>query len=117
MGKFGAMITFSQSDTSSEGSDKAPLSCSEFGRQLCQHIVGMNPVKIGSVDEKPNENKEEEKSLLHQEFLLDADLMVSDFLNNNRAVVHNFIRFECGEELDTDSVPEEVYVSHPEKSS
>lgn len=89
-------------------------------RQLCQHIVGMNPKEVGEWTPAPVDIKEQKKKkkskeneveqkvtdlpesrLLDQEFLLDSGT-VRDFLKNNGPQVIDFVRLECGEELDED---------------
>ena len=47
MGKFGSMVVLTQS-----ASPDNQLSVEELGRQLCQHIVGMNPKSVGSLEEE-----------------------------------------------------------------
>ncbi|KAL5005652.1 hypothetical protein ScPMuIL_016810 [Solemya velum] len=95
MGKFGAVVEVQQTSSESEEA----MSLVESARQLCQHIVGMNPKTIGKPDDEPLENKDEETKLIFQEFLLDPDLTVQDFMRNNGVAVKDFLRYECGEEL------------------
>lgn len=45
----------------------------------------------------------DETSLVNQEFLLDPDLTVRDFLLQNSVEVVDFVRFECGEEMTDES--------------
>lgn len=122
MGKYGAVVIFQQSEVS-----EGVLPSGELGKQLCQHVVGMNPGVLGledlvaleTKDESQEEGKEEEEGkkkkkrkqkkkkkeeveedrLLFQEFLLDPDLKVKDFLTQNNAKLDDFARLECGEEL------------------
>ena len=51
MGKFGSMVVLSRSK-----SPDTQLSAEDLGRQLCQHIVGMNPKTIGSLEEEEQRN-------------------------------------------------------------
>ena len=134
MGKYGAFVLFKNDIQTSAGVKEPQLTKSlppsDLGRQLCQHIVGMNPLAIGEPpspkdqptieEEKPvssgdigvhdddletvevKKNTMDETLLLHQEFLLDTDLNVHEFLLQNKAEVVDFIRFECGE----DDMPE-----------
>ena len=81
---------------SSEG-QKIPIK--QLGRQLCQHVVGMNPEKLGDAEVKPHENTDEETAMIHQEFLLDITQTVGQVLTENGVEVLDFARFECGEEL------------------
>ncbi|CAH0557251.1 unnamed protein product [Brassicogethes aeneus] len=70
------------------------------GKGICQHIVGMNPKLIGT-DADPAENKDEEVSLIHQEYLLDESLTIKELLSQNNVEVVGFKRFECGENVST----------------
>ena len=69
----------------------------DIGRQLCQHVVGMNPTSLGG--QEPAANKESETQLLHQEFLLEQSLTVAEFLEEKGIRLLDFVRYECGEEL------------------
>ncbi|CAK9814601.1 Elongation factor Ts, mitochondrial [Anthophora plagiata] len=73
-----------------------------LGMQLCQHIIGMNPVKIGDpkVDE-PFDNIEDEPVMLYQEFLLDPSLSIQQLLQNEQIEILDFARFEIGEALES----------------
>jgi len=53
-------------------------------------------VKVELVDDTEN-------VLLNQEFLLDPDLTVRDFLLQHGAEVVDFVRFECGENIQNES--------------
>lgn len=67
----------------------------------------MNPQTMGEMPaEKPVIAEGElikiadnESRLLYQEFLMKPNTRVLDFLFENHARVHDFVRFECGEEL------------------
>lgn len=86
LGKYGAIVAFKSSEPDAEAT-----------KHLCQHIVGMNPQKIGVKDvDKPNEVKDEERCLIHQEFLLDPSINVDEFLEETQMEVVDFQRFECG---------------------
>ena len=104
MGRYGSLVTFSQGDTAVD--DK--LGPAELGRQLGQHIVGMNPQGVGTVREESEqgsentEKQEEENMMIHQEFLLEPSLTVNEFLQQNSASVIDFARFQCGEDLGED---------------
>jgi translation elongation factor EF-Ts len=65
----------------------------------------MNPKSIGSSDEKPNENKEEESQLIYQELLVDPEITVGEMLSENNVTVADFVRFEIGEEIPEESSP------------
>lgn len=96
MGRFGSLVTFNQSEQLVE--DK--LGVTELGRQLCQHVVGMNPTSLGMTADE--DVKTDDKRMLHQEFLLEPTLTVAEYLEQNSATVNDFVRFECGEELEDD---------------
>ncbi|XP_014467794.1 PREDICTED: elongation factor Ts, mitochondrial [Dinoponera quadriceps] len=89
-GKYGALVAV-----------KTKESDNILGTQLCQHIIGMDPQKIGNpqVDE-PHNNMDEETCMIYQEFLLDPSLSVQELLENAQTEVVDFARFEMGEELD-----------------
>lgn len=108
MGKFVAIVKLEAPDVS------------DVAKQLCQHIVGMNPTELGEwcpppVDKKALKNKKkeerdvketqesvQEKRLLDQEFLLDPSFTVRGYLQDNGPRIVDFVRIECGEELGDD---------------
>ena len=92
--------TLFYSDQEEEEFVAEPLTIEQIGQQLSQHVVGMNPQSVGSKDTK--DAKEKETQMIHQEFLLDSDLTVGQFLKLNHVELKNFIRFKCGEPLPTD---------------
>ncbi|XP_015610522.1 elongation factor Ts, mitochondrial isoform X2 [Cephus cinctus] len=70
--------------------------------QLCQHIIGMNPLKIGDPQvDQPMANIDDETTLIYQEYLLDPTLNVQQVLIDAQAQVLDFARFEMGEIIDT----------------
>ena len=111
MGSYGALVSFNKvkdSTSSSEGSDdqselmeEVTLDMAVVGQQLCQHIVGMNPQSLGNPDAE-GEEKDKNTQLLHQEFLMDSDVSVNQWLIENGIQVKDFVRFQCGEELPED---------------
>lgn len=70
-----------------------------LGRQLCQHIVGMNP-RPGLEFTEPSKDPEEERCLLLQPFFLDESVRVMDHLARNDMILEDFIRVECGQSID-----------------
>jgi len=132
-GKYGAVVAFRQTGKEAV-SETAKKTLTLVGRQLCQHIVGMNPKEIGSIDDPPpkkapapveelqapattdlNEAEGTESEpdfsvssgpeldelvLVNQDFLLDADITVREFLIQNSVEVVDFVRFECGEVIE-----------------
>lgn len=112
-GKFGAVVAY-KIDSTLENDEKThnnvPLD--EIGRQLCQHVVGMHPLKIGEIGQDvPAENADEERSMIFQEYLLDPSLTVGDVLANTCISVLDFTRYECGEEIIVSSVNEKPEVA------
>ncbi|KYM93366.1 PREDICTED: elongation factor Ts, mitochondrial [Cyphomyrmex costatus] len=92
-GKYGALVAI-----------RCQKNDNMLGTQLCQHIIGMDPQKIGNprVDE-PHNNTDEEQCMIYQEFLLDPSLSVQQLLTEAHAEIVDFARFEIGEELDEQS--------------
>ena len=87
-----------------------------IGRQLCQHVVGMNPTSVGDLDNpdswpslKNDEAKETdevseeafigttETAMIHQPFLLDTDRLVRDILLEVGLNIKGFVRYEVGQ--------------------
>lgn len=100
LGKFGALVALHDATGNAEAQ-----------RNLCQHIVGMNPERIGVPDvDKPTEIKDDEKCLLFQEYLLEPSMSVAEVLAENSIDVVQFKRFECGEVLATEKLAERVPV-------
>ena len=106
-GKFAAIVKIEVPDVEGVAAD------------ICQHILGMNPKSIGEwevpkeepvkkkkknqgEEEKKAGMKEEEDVLLNQEFLLDPQKTVKEYLQDNGPKVVDFVRLQCGEELDED---------------
>lgn len=66
--------------------------------QLCQHVIGMNPIKVGdpTIDE-PLDNVDDETIMLYQEFLFNPALSIQQLLQNEQIEILDFVRFEMGE--------------------
>ncbi|XP_078046017.1 elongation factor Ts, mitochondrial [Augochlora pura] len=96
-GRYGALVAL-----------KSKEKCATLGLHLCQHIIGMNPTKIGdpTIDE-PSNDVEDETVMLYQNFLLDSSLSVQQLLQNKEAEIIDFVRFEVGGniELETQKQP------------
>lgn len=93
LGKYGTIAAFNSNTSESP-------EVRQVYRKVCQHIVGMNPQKIGDAEvDKPNEDKEEEKCLIFQDFILDSDVTIDDILKENNVKIIDFQRFECGEQI------------------
>ena len=89
-GRYGAFVVL-KSDKRKEA----------LGRQLCQHVIGMNPIKIGDARlDQPCDNVDDESVMLYQEFLFDPTLSIQQLLQSEQAEVLDFIRFEMGETLE-----------------
>ncbi|XP_076367604.1 elongation factor Ts, mitochondrial isoform X2 [Tachypleus tridentatus] len=95
IGKYGTLVALCQ--TSEPALFKKQMPLEQLGRDLCQHIIGMNPLHIGQQGESPSSDPEAETRMLQQEFLLDPQLLVADLLFQAGAEVLDFVRFECGE--------------------
>lgn len=107
-GKYGALVSFKQVLPGSMEETVAKLPVEQLGRLLCQHIIGMNPSKIGVAGEDiPACNSDEEKCMIYQEYLLDPSQTVAQFLAESGVLLVDFVRFECGEQLDIGTSPEE----------
>lgn len=92
LGRFGTIVALKSNALPSQ----------ELRKNICQHIVGMNPKKIGIKDsDQPNESKDDEDCLIFQEYLLDPTITVDQLLNENNVNVIDFQRFECGEQAQT----------------
>jgi elongation factor Ts len=93
-GKYGSLAAFNSNSEKTQ-------EIQEIHRKICQHIVGMRPEKIGDAEvDKPNETKDDEKCLIHQEFLLDPEVTIGEILQENNIKVIDFQRFECGEKVE-----------------
>lgn len=91
LGKYGAIVVMKSINNPNV----------EINKNICQHIVGMNPKKIGVKDiDEPNEIKDDEQCLIYQEYLLEPSITVDELLNENGIKIIDFQRFECGENLD-----------------
>ncbi|XP_046822541.1 elongation factor Ts, mitochondrial isoform X2 [Vespa crabro] len=99
-GRYGALIAVKGKE------DKMIL-----GTQLCQHIIGMNPIKVGNnTVDQPNIDMDNEICLIYQEFLLDPSLSVQQVLKDAQVEVLDFARFEIGEKLNGNKLLDSVEV-------
>lgn len=97
MGKYGTIAAFNSNTENTE-------EVRDVYRKVCQHIVGVNPTKIGNPEtDKPNEVKDEENCLIFQDFILDPEMTISELLEENDIKIIDFQRFECGETASIDS--------------
>ena len=92
-GKYGAVVAL-----------KASGELGDVPKNLCQHIVGMNPKRIGRLGEdEPNADKDSEECLIHQEFVLDPSKTVAEVLEENQIQMLDFHRFGCDDVKATSS--------------
>ncbi|XP_061470971.1 elongation factor Ts, mitochondrial [Rhineura floridana] len=91
-GKYGALVICSPSEQS-EKSDFA-----ELGWRLGQHVVGMAPLSIGSLEDEPGGDCE--TKMLAQPFLLDPTISLGQYVQPTGVSVLDFVRFECGEDTE-----------------
>ncbi|XP_017769741.1 PREDICTED: elongation factor Ts, mitochondrial isoform X2 [Nicrophorus vespilloides] len=90
MGRFGGVIALKQNI------DKE-VNLDELGKKLCQHVVGLDPKKVGCSSDIPEKNVEDETCLIYQEYLHDENFSVKEILEENGVEVVDFKRFGCGE--------------------
>lgn len=89
-GKYGSLVVCRKADASSTSNT------TELGRRLGQHVVGMNPLSVGSIEDESAGDAE--TRMLAQPFLLEPSLTVGQYLQPHGVQVLDFVRFECGEE-------------------
>ncbi|XP_070350959.1 elongation factor Ts, mitochondrial isoform X2 [Equus asinus] len=87
LGKYGALVVC---ETSEQRADLEDL-----GRRLGQHVVGMAPLSVGSLDDEPG--GEAETKMLSQPYLLDPSITLGQYVEPHGVSVVDFVRFECGE--------------------
>lgn len=87
-GKYGALV-ICQADRSFKGN------ISELGRRLGQHVVGMSPLSLGSLEDESD--GESDTRMLAQPYLLEPNLTVGQYVQPRGVHVLDFVRFECGE--------------------
>ncbi|KAK4879801.1 hypothetical protein RN001_007947 [Aquatica leii] len=92
LGKFGGLVAIRQKEPKD-------VDIQALGRNLCQHVVGMDPKKVGTSFDKPNANPDDETCLIHQEYINDNNATVQEVLEQHGIEVIDFKRFECGEDL------------------
>ncbi|XP_028929484.1 elongation factor Ts, mitochondrial [Ornithorhynchus anatinus] len=92
LGKYGALVVCRAPDPTP---DRTP-DLAWLGRRLGQHVVGMAPLSVGSLDDPPG--GEAETRMLAQPYLLDPGLTLGQFVQPHGVSVLDFVRFECGDE-------------------
>lgn len=87
---------------------RAPNTVSdELKKNLCLHIIGMSPEKIGNKEQdKPEADNEDEKCLIYQEYIFGGEdkVAVGEILESNQVDVVDFQRFRCGENIQSEQV-------------
>ncbi|XP_063808370.1 elongation factor Ts, mitochondrial isoform X2 [Pseudophryne corroboree] len=91
-GKYGSLVVCQITDAGNKSN------ISELGRRLGQHLVGMSPVSLGSLEDESA--GETETRMLAQPFLLEPSLTVGQYLQPHGVQVLDFVRFECGEDTE-----------------
>ncbi|XP_067832586.1 elongation factor Ts, mitochondrial isoform X2 [Heptranchias perlo] len=91
-GKYGALVIYRPLE------QNLKVNLSELGRRLGQHIVGMTPLSVGSMEDPPGDDTE--TKMLAQPFLLDPGTTVGQFLQTSGVSVLDFVRYECGEVIE-----------------
>ncbi|XP_075213440.1 elongation factor Ts, mitochondrial [Lycorma delicatula] len=110
-GKYASVVVYSAPEYDSK--------IQQIARQLCQHVVGMNPKKINKdLDENACENKQvnksdgedkeadEEEAMMLQDFLMEPSLTVEQVVTDAGITIHDFVRFETGEKINVEDMPE-----------
>ncbi|XP_037740179.1 elongation factor Ts, mitochondrial isoform X2 [Chelonia mydas] len=92
LGKYGALVICQ----ASEQSQKSNLA--DLGRRLGQHVVGMAPLSVGSLEDEPGGDTE--TKMLAQPFLLDPSITLGQYVQPQGVSVLDFVRFECGEDTE-----------------
>ncbi|XP_003790642.1 elongation factor Ts, mitochondrial isoform X1 [Otolemur garnettii] len=87
LGKYAALVVCETTE------QKAKLE--DLGRRLGQHVVGMAPLSVGSLDDEPG--GEAETKMLSQPYLLDPSITLGQYVQPRGVSVVDFVRFECGE--------------------
>ncbi|XP_078192339.1 elongation factor Ts, mitochondrial isoform X2 [Callithrix jacchus] len=87
LGKYGALVICETSEQNANLED--------IGRRLGQHVVGMAPLSVGSLDDEPG--GEAETKMLSQPYLLDPSITLGQYVQPQGVSVVDFVRFECGE--------------------
>nr|CAG4648915.1 EOG090X0EI4 [Polyphemus pediculus] len=99
LGKYGAVLAYEEVPAENESGEELPegVTLEKLPKQLCQHIIGMNPKTVERIGENAPKS-EEESALLLQEFVINPEYTVGEILSIAGLKVHGFLRFECGEQ-------------------
>jgi len=120
-GKYGSLIVYRKQQNDNKNNKKyLDNSDNEIMRQVCQHVIGMNPKAIGehkylepeisrdvpgvvfneNDDTSLDENKseiDEKQNILEQDFLLNSSVTVGQIVTDHEIILIDFVRYECGE--------------------
>nr|CAG4637387.1 EOG090X0EI4 [Ceriodaphnia reticulata] len=98
LGKYAAVFAYEESKPSSELAELTEIiNIENLPKQLCQHIIGMNP---STIEKTETSSGEEETALYHQEFLACPEYTVKEVLAHVGWQIKGFLRYECGESLN-----------------
>ena len=86
MGTYAALVHLLPS-----GEDFDPTHAMVLGRQICQHVIGANPLAVDA-----GNGVDEAQALVEQSFVLDDSVSVGDLLRRNSAKVTCFVRYSLG---------------------
>lgn len=72
----------------------------------------MNPKKVGVArEDEPSVDKEDEETMIFQDFLLDPEMTVGQFTSDIGLEIADFARIECGEALENAETPIQLRAS------
>nr|CAG4642078.1 EOG090X0EI4 [Eurycercus lamellatus] len=97
LGKYGAVVAYVDNSKSSLEPSELPdgVCIEKLPKQLCQHIIGMNPRSIDRIEgSAPGDG---ETALVHQEFVANPEYLVGEVLEKVGWEIKGFVRIECGE--------------------
>lgn len=99
LGKYGAIVAYI-----ADGCSNGPVSencelpegvtLEKLPKQLCQHVIGMNPRIVERIE---GSTEEKDLILLEQDFVANPEYRVGEVLNLAGWKVKGFLRLECGE--------------------
>nr|CAG4651365.1 EOG090X0EI4 [Simocephalus serrulatus] len=100
LGKYAAVFAYEENLPSSEIPELGEvIDLEKLPKQLCQHIIGMNPKSIHRIESTSTTN-DEETALSDQEFLSHPEYTVGEILAHVGWQIKGFQRFECGEPIE-----------------
>lgn len=93
LGRLGGLVVLEQIQKYED------VDLNQVGKDLCQHVVGMSPKKIGDENDEPAKDNDDEECLIYQEYINDNSILVKDYLEETGVKVVDFKRLECGERI------------------